>query len=105
MSRLETFRSRPAAASSSGENKKKKKKKKKEKRNIRSAGERERERERDCNTLSARIDVLSTDGGCTFACNLRPRGVIDAARAFQLNMHRRCYRIRQSKKCGELNSR
>ena len=68
--------------------------------------EREREREReDCNTLSAGIDVLSTDGGCTFACNLRPRGVIDAARAFQSNMHRRCYRIRQSKKRGELNSR
>lgn len=78
-----------------------KKKKEKKERNIR---EKKREKE-DCNTLSAGIDVLSTDGGCTFACNLRPRGVIDAARAFQLNMHRRCYRIRQSKKCGELNSR
>ena len=93
----------PIATSCSFVENKKKKRKEKEERNIR---EREREREReDCNTLSAGIDVLSTDGGCTFACNLRPRGVIDAARAFQSNMHRRCYRIRQSKKRGELNSR
>lgn len=79
-------------------------KKKKERKRRKEISGRERERE-DCNTLSAGIDVLSTDGGCTFACNLRPRGVIDAARAFQSNMHRRCYRIRQSKKRGELNSR
>ena len=85
MSRLETFRSRPAAFMEVSLRKWKK---------AFVAREREREREKErIATLSAGIDVLSTDGGCTIACNLRPRGVIDAARAFQSNMHRRCYRV------------